>query len=300
VVDHQRTRARWVATPPPGALPYAQPRRLRYFGPPSYASPPRWGFPPLAWRWPTSVPGAATRGPVSMDRVRAAGGYAAVVLLVLAVVTLFAAGAEIWRYVLLVRSKTGALPKATVTTSDVLVAAGAIFSITVVIFGAVLTLLWLSLARRLAAELAGHEPARPDWQVLLGLVIPGLNLVVPGSVLAELEHAVLRRPLAERPRPSRLVISWWLTWVVSCLLCAGTVLWRLRSSVQAQADGVLWTAATYLAATAVAVLTVRVIRRLSVLLAPVDPTGVRRMRVISVDGAPDPPLRPGRPPGSVR
>jgi hypothetical protein len=87
---------------------------------------------------------------------------------------------------------------------------------------------------------------------------------------------------------------------VGGLLCAATVLWRLRSGVQAQADGVLWTALTYLVATVVAVLTLRVIRRLTTLLAPIDPAGVRLMHVIKVEGAPDPPLRPGRPSGSAR
>jgi hypothetical protein len=299
-VDSNGSRARWVATPPPGAVRYAQPRRLRYLGPPSYASPPRWGFPPLAWRWPTSVPGTPTRSPVNIDRVRVTGGYASTLLLVLAAITLFASGAEIWRYVLLVRSKTGALPRTTVSTSDALVVAGAVFALTVSIFAALLTLWWLSLARRMAAELAGHEPARPDWQVLVGVLIPGVNLVLPGSVLAELEHAVARRPLEQRPRPSRLVLSWWLTWVLSGLLCAATLLLRLRADVQAQANGVLWTAATYVVATAVAILTARVIRRMSVLLAPIDPKSVRLLRVIKVEGAPDPPLRPGRPPGSVR
>lgn len=299
-MDVQRARAGWVATTPPGADPYARPRRPRYLGPPSYASPPRWGFPPLAWRWPTSVPGTPVRSPVSVDRVRAANNYASTVLAVLAAIMLFAAGTEIWRYVLLIRSRTGALPNATVSTSDALVLAGSIFAITLALFAVVLALFWLSLARSVAADLAGHEPARPDWQVLLCLVIPGVNLVVPGSALAELEHTILRRPLEQRPRPSRLLLSWWIAWAGSGLLCTATVLWRLRSGVQAQADGVLWTAATYVLAAVVAVLTMRVIRRLTTLLAPIDPDSVRLMHVIKVDGAPAPPLRPGRPPGSTR
>ena len=155
-MDNHRILNRWVAHPPPGALRHPPPRRLRYLGPPSYVSPPRWGFPPLAWRWPTSVPGTPTRSPVSVDRVRVVGGYAGILLVVLAAITLCAAAAEIWRYVLLVRSKTGALPRATVSTSDGLVIAGAVFSMTVATAAAVLTLLWLSLARRVAAELAGH------------------------------------------------------------------------------------------------------------------------------------------------
>jgi Domain of unknown function (DUF4328) len=299
-VDVQRARVGWVATPPPGAPPYTRPRRLRYLGPPSYASPPRWGFPPLAWRWPTSVAGTPVRPPVSVERVRAAGNYASTLLAVLTTIMLFAAGTEIWRYVLLVRSRTGALPRATVNTSDALVLAGSIFAITVALFALVLTVFWLALARSVAADLAGHEPARPDWQVLLGLVVPGLNLVVPGSVLAELEHTVLRRPLEKRPRPSRLILSWWIAWALSGLLCLATVLWRLRSGVQAEADGVLLTALTYVAAAVVAVLTLRVIRRLTTLLVPIDPASVRLMHVIKVDGAPNPPLRPGRPAGSTR
>jgi uncharacterized protein DUF4328 len=163
-----------------------------------------------------------------------------------------------------------------------------------------LALWWLIQARGASADLGGQEPARPDWQVLVFLAIPGLNLVVPGSVLAELEHAVLRRPVADRPKPGRLIIWWWVTWALSGLLFTATLLWRFRSSVQAQADGVLLNAATYLSAAAVAVLTALVVRALTALLAPIDPATVRLMRVIKIDGAPDPPLRPGRPAGAAR
>ncbi|HEV2781485.1 MAG TPA: DUF4328 domain-containing protein [Actinophytocola sp.] len=293
-------RPRWVATTPPRPVPPVRVRRMPYLGPPFYASPPRWGFPPLAWRWPTSVPGTRTRVPVSVDRVRALARQAAVALWMMAAVAVFAAAAEVWRYVLLVQSRTGALSRSVVTTSDALVVAGAVLAIGMGLLALGLTLWWLIQARGAATDLGGHEPARPDWQVLACLVIPGLNLVVPGSVLAELEHAVLRRPVTDRPRPGRLIVWWWVTWALSGLLFTATLLWRLRSGVQAQADGVLLNAATYLAAAAVAALTALVVRALTALLAPIDPASVRLMRVIKIDGAPDPPLRPGRPAGAVR
>jgi hypothetical protein len=294
-------RPHWVATPPPGAAPFLPPRRrVRYFGPPSYNSPPRWGFPALAWRWPTSVPGTNTRNPVSMERVRASAGTATGVLWLLAAATVFAAVAEVWRYVLLVRSRNGALIKSTVDTSDALVVTGAILSITTGVLALALTIWWVFLARSAAGDLAGRDPARPDWQALLCLFIPGVNLVVPFSVLAELEHTVSRRPDSERPQPHRLLLWWWGAWVLSALLFTATLLWRMRNDVQSQADGVLLNAVNYLAAAAVAVLTLLVVRRLTMLLAPVNPSHVRLMRVISVTGAPDPPLRPGRPAGSVR
>jgi len=297
-VDQQ---PQWVATPPPGGAP-AVPRRRRgrYQGPPSYASPPRWGFPALAWRWPTSVPGTPVRTPATVDQVRSLARQAVPMLWVVAVSAAVGAGSEVWRYVLLVRSRNGALSRTTVNTSDAMVVASAVLTIAFALVAACLTVWWLLAARGAAADLAGHEPARPAWQVLLGLVIPGVNLVVPGSTLAELEHTVSRRPIEQRPRPSRLVLSWWLVWVASGVLCAITLLWRLRPGVQAQADGVLLNAVTYLAAVAVAVLTVRVVRALTTLLVPIDPASVRLMRVLKVAGAPDPPLRSARPPGAVR
>ncbi|MFL6142744.1 MAG: DUF4328 domain-containing protein [Labedaea sp.] len=300
-MDSYRPGASWVATPPPGAYPGAPARRRSpYVGPPSYAAPPRWGFPALAWRWPTSVPGTRGREPVNVDRVRVLARQAVAVLLAAAGTALFGAGGEIWRYVLLVQSRAGAMSRTVVDTSDAMVITAALLSITFGLAAAAGTLRWLFLARDAAAELGGAEPARPGWQVLVCLLVPGVNLVVPGATLAELEHAVLRHPVDERPRPSRAVLAWWVAWVVGGLLFTLTLLWRLRTSVQAQADGVLLNALTYVAAAVVAVLTVSVVRRLTTLLVPIDPARVRFMRVIKIDGAPAPPLRPGRPAGSVR
>nr|WP_245614538.1 DUF4328 domain-containing protein [Actinokineospora inagensis] len=200
---------------------------------------------------------------------------------------------------LLLQSRTGALSRNIVQLSDSLVVTGSVLSVCAGILSALATLWWVQAARLAAAETAGYLPAREDWRLLPGLVVPGPNLVVPGAVLAELEHAILRRPADVRPTPTGLMWTWWLTWVANWLLAVFTLLWRFRDSVQAQADGVILTTLTNLAAVTLAVLTLRLVSRFSLLLAPMDPTSVRRLRVVQVDGAPTP-TRVPRPTTSAR
>jgi hypothetical protein len=75
--------------------------------------------------------------------------------------------------------------------------------------------------------------------VVLGWLVPGLNLAVPGSVLAEIEHAAMRLPPDRRPRPSALLLAWWVAWVAGACWAVVVLLWSLRTGVQARADGVL-------------------------------------------------------------
>ncbi|MCS7482146.1 DUF4328 domain-containing protein [Umezawaea endophytica] len=296
----QPMRVDWVATPPPGAYQ----RRLRRFtpryqGPPSYPVPPRWGFPLLAWRWPTSVMGDAAV-PVSVDQVRTRARAAANALSLAALTAIWAAGSEVWRYVLLALSRYGALSPTTVGLSDAMVVSSAVVSWVASALAIVLTLLWLRRARDAAADAAGYAPSRSDLHVIIGLVVPGVNLVVPGSVAAELEHAALREPADRRPNPSRLLRIWWGLWVITGLFVAFTLVWTFRSSVQALADGVLLHAFADLLAAAVAITTILVVRRITTLLLPVDPSAVRFMRVVGVKDAPEPPLRAERYAGSAR
>lgn len=292
---------RWVATSP-GSVRRQPRRRLPYLGPPAYRDTPRWGFPALAWRWPTTVPGTRTGEyePVTVDRVRAVGGHSAAMMWTLTGLTLMAAAGEIWRYVLLLQSRNGALSVRLVATSDAVVTIGAVLALAFAALAGSVTLWWLHLARHVAAEFAEQDLPRRDWHVYVYLLVPGINLAMAGVILTELEHHVLRRPADERPTPSRAVTIWWVAWVVSGLLFAATVLWRLRDGVQAQADGVILSALTDLAAATVAVLTALMVRRISTLLAPLDPRKVRYMRVIRVDNAPPPRLRPARPATSRR
>lgn len=298
----QPMRVDWVATPPPGAYPQPARRsqRLSYGGPPNYPAPPRWGFPLLAWRWPTAVSGAVEQAD-SIDNVRRLGKTAQNALWVLAAVSVWAAGSEIWRYVLLALSRFGALDANVVAASDAMVVSSSAIMIVGWAVALVLTVLWVRRARNVAAELVGYGPSRSGVKALLLLLAPFVNLVVPGSVLAELEHAVVRRPVDERPRPSKLLRWWWAFWVASGLMFWFIVLWQnLTESTQALADGVLLHVVDDLLLAAVAITTALVVRRITTLLLPVDAASVRLMRVLEVKDAPEPPLRSFRASGSPR
>ncbi|MFC0115816.1 DUF4328 domain-containing protein [Kibdelosporangium aridum] len=295
---------RWVATAPPGAYQrgpggYRQ-RRRPYTGPPAYPTPPRWGFPSLAWRWPTSVPGARPETPAAVDRVRSIAKHAVAMLWLLTGLAVIAAAAEFWRYVLLLQSRFGALSSGVVSVSDTFVYTGAILALAVGAISVGLTIWWLYVARLAATEVSGYQPARTDKQFFWGMLIPGINLAVAGSVFAELEHAAQRGEAKDRPKPGKLVKWWWGTWIANGLLMAITIAWRFRDSVQAHADGVWLAALTDLLGAALAVLTILLIRRLVKLLAPIDTATLRPMRVVKVSDAPTPPLRATRAFGSSR
>ncbi|TWP52767.1 DUF4328 domain-containing protein [Lentzea tibetensis] len=295
-------RVDWVASPPPGAYEHRSPsaKPPAYVGPPKYPVPPRWGFPLLAWRWPTAVPGTFDSPADSVDGVRKLARTASNALWLLGAVALWAFGSEVWRYALVLLSQYGALSSGVVGTSDAMVVSSSVVMFVGSLVALVLSLLWLRRARNVAALAAGYAPSRTDQQVMIGLLVPGMNLLVPGSTLAELEHAVLHRDVTERPRPSRILLVWWGTWVASALLFVITFGWSFRDSVQAKADGVLLHALADLAIAAVAVITALVVRRITTLLLPVDSASVRLMRVLEVRDAPEPPLRSVRASGSPR
>jgi hypothetical protein len=266
----------WVAEPPPDPrAPLPVRPRFRYTGPPRYREMPRWGFPALPWQ------GADQDEP--LPPVERARGWAQVLvplLWTLAAVALVAFAAEVLRYVLLVLSRDDALPGGLVSFSDAAVAFGGWASVAGVVGCGVLTILWCLRIREAAAERSGTVPARSAVAVVVGWMVPGLNLAVPGGVLAEIEHQGLDRPLGTPPRPGRLLLWWWAAWGVSVLVGVVVLLWSFRTGVQALADGVLLHAALDLACAVTAVLTVRVVRYLSALVEPTR--AVRREVVVSL------------------
>ncbi|RZQ62119.1 DUF4328 domain-containing protein [Amycolatopsis suaedae] len=291
-----RPRVRWVATPPPGVGP----RRVRraperYTGPPAYPVPPRWGFPNLIWRLPTTVPGTPSSRPAPLQRLRPLAHASQVLLWMVFGLALIAAGGELWRYILLLRSRSSALEVGVVDASDALVVTGGVLTLVLAVVAATATLWWLLVARAAAADESGQAQPRSAWQAVVAVLLPGPNLVLAGSVVSELEHAVLHRDRDERPKPSRLVRCWWAAWVANGVLLVVSVVWRLRSGVQAQADSVVLTAVNDLAAAALALLTVLVVRRVTDLLEPANPARLAGMRVLKVADAPAPALRPARP-----
>ena len=134
-----------------------------------------------------------------------------------------------------------------------------------------------------AAEFAGVRPSRSPAVLLAGWLLPGANLLVPGSTLSEIEHAGLGRPRDRRPVPSGLVRGWWLAWVASVLLAWTALAWSLGESTQVKADGVLLHVAVDIAAAVSAALTAIVVRSLTRLLQPVDAGLIRRMQVVRVE-----------------
>ncbi|GAA5126861.1 DUF4328 domain-containing protein [Pseudonocardia adelaidensis] len=265
---------RWVAEPPPGVTP-AKPAALptRYTGPPRYRLLPRWGFPLGPWR----PPEPERAGPDPLTGARSIVGSLVPLLWATAAVALLAAGAEVWRYVLLLASRDGALQAESVAASDALVAsAGTVAPILSLVVG-VLMVLWTVRAAQAAADRAGVRPSRSTRMIVLGWLVPGLNLSIPGSVLAEIEHSAIGLPAQRRPRPSRLVLVWWGLWAASVVLTAVVLLWSLRDGVQARADGVVLHAVLDLLAAVTAGVTARLVLRITRLLAPSAP---RRREVL--------------------
>jgi Domain of unknown function (DUF4328) len=218
------------------------------------------------------------------EQMRALAAVAVPLLGLTAMLVLVTAGAEAWRYALLLDSRTDAVPAGPLHASDALVVTGGVVSLLSSVLAGAVTLGWLVHANAAAAQAAAVTPARPGWRLVVGTLVPGMNLVVPGAVLAEVEHAALGQDPNRRPHPSRLVIGWWVIWAVGLVLAGTAILWNLRSGVQARADGVLLHVATDLVAGAVAITTIVVVRRLTRLLSPVTLAGTRRMVVMRVPG----------------
>ncbi|HJQ45997.1 MAG TPA: DUF4328 domain-containing protein [Amycolatopsis sp.] len=280
------------------------PRRARpaerYTGPPAYPAIPRWGFPNLTWRPPTTVPGTPSSLPTPVERMRMLARNAVTILWFLVGLATTAAVAEFWRYALLVISRTSALHTGVVRMSDALEVIAALLTVVFGLMAIGSVLWWLLVARQAAAQESGQEPPRPSWQVVVGVLVPGLNLAMAGSILAELEHAILRRPVDRRPKPSRLVLAWWAAWVANEVLMVLVIVWRFRDGIQAEADGVFLSGLLDLSAAVLAGLTALTVHRLTTLVAPVSLSRLRLRRVIAVKGAPPATTRPPRPAGAAR
>ena len=249
---------RWVAKPP--FRPAAPKPANRDLGPtPRYLSTPSWGLPRSLWQSST-VP----KPPTAHERMSAHASTARPLLIGAVTALALAALAELWRYLLLLRSRTELLPARTVRISDSLVVTAGVLAPVVVGVAVLTCLLWLIRARQVAAAALGRRAPRSTRALVLGVVVPGWNLVMPGVLLTELERdikAELERDInAELERdtnttgPSRLLRAWWLGWVVSVALAAGVWLLRLRHTVQAQADGVALAALSDLVAAGTVVL----------------------------------------------
>jgi Domain of unknown function (DUF4328) len=283
---------RWVAEPPASTRREEPlPRRAAYTGPPRYRNPPRWGFPALPW---TSPPDHDAPAPQPLWAARSLAATVVPLLWATAAVAVVAAGAEAWRYALLLTSRDGALSADAVAASDALVtSAGTIAPVLALLAGA-LVVLWSLRAAQAAADQAGVRPSRSWRTVAAGWVLPGPNLTVPGAVLAEIEHTALGRPANRRPWPSRLLLVWWALWVTGIGLAVVVLLWSLREGVQARADGVVLHGVADALAAVTAGVTAVVVTRLTRLLGPA--VARRRELVVRVGKKPADLISEVRPP----
>lgn len=271
----------WVAEPPASAVPAPPlPRPTRYIGPPRYAEAQTWGFPAAPW-----VGADRPVPPVPPERqARSLAAVAGPLLWALAAVALLAAGAETWRYVLLLASREGALSADAVAASDALVLAAGTGTVLLGLMAGGFVVAWSLPAADAAAARSNSVPSRSWREIVLGWVVPGWNLAVAGPVLAEIEHGALDRAPDQRPQPSRLVGVWWLLWAAGGVLTAIVFAWSWRTGVQARADGVVLHAVLDLLAAVTAAVTAVLMGRLTVLLNPVR--APRRRLLLAVGDRP--------------
>lgn len=243
----QRRNYRWVARRP-GRLDRpsgSADSGRRSAATPRYTEIPRWGL----RDHPVSAEPGESQQPLS-----ALARWVYTALLATAGLFGLAAVAELIRYLILLRNRTRLIEPPLLWFSDALVNTAALFALIMALVAAVAALGWLIELRRAAFAAVGRRDPRSPRLLALGCLVPGVNLVWPGVFLSEV--------VAGRadPRPLQAVRIWWAVWVLSGLLAVAALYWRTADSLQAKADGVLFTALTDLAAAGVAVLTLWVVR----------------------------------------
>lgn len=167
-----------------------------------------------------------------------------------------AALAEVGRYLILLHNRTRLIAPLLVRLSDASVVTFAGLALPVALAAALACLGWLVETRRSAFERAGQAEPRGVRMMMVGCLVPVVNLVAPGVLLTELARRT-------SPRMVRVVRVWWCGWVLGAVMSVVAVLCRWADSLQAKADGVLFTALTDVVAAGVALLSLWVIREAS-------------------------------------
>ncbi|MBF6204924.1 DUF4328 domain-containing protein [Streptomyces gardneri] len=241
-----RRNYRWVARKPDHRGRRAQPPAptITQSRTPRYTQIPRWGLidpPPQAK--------GAVRRPLGKLTDSVTG-------LLLATVCVFAlaAVAELVRYAVLLHNRTRLIHPAALFASDAFVIGTAVLGIVLALLAALATVGRLIEIRRSAYAAAGRRDPRSPRTLAAGCLVPVVNLVWPGIFLSEVAAH------QGDPRARGAIRIWWAAWAFSGLLAAAALLWRSADSLQAKADGVLFTAFTDAVAAAVALLTLWVLR----------------------------------------
>ena len=199
--------------------------------------------------------GDPDRGDDPTNALRWVGWVAAVT----AVAAMVAAGAEIWRFGLMLAGRTLVLSGAVVRASDVLVAISALAVGVLALVTALLAIPTLVRTHAAAARRIGRAPSRRPRDIVLRLVVPGWNVYGAGQIVTEIDRTldqlrvaaqdeeseiVARIPMSQKgarrgaAHASTLTIGWWISWIVSAGLIATALLRGLGGSLQAIADTV--------------------------------------------------------------
>lgn len=242
---------RWVARPAVSSRKVE--RRSRSASPtPHYTSTPTWGL--------RDVP----RDPDADRRVGRVERYAANaqnLVLVTAMLLALAAFAEVFRYGILLHNRVRLISPITLAVSDALVYFAQVGALLIGLAALITSSCWLIDQRRRTFAAAGSTDPRSVRTMLLLSMLPLVRIVMPGVYLTEVVR--LRGGAdADVHRELTLVRIWWAVWAASNALVVVQLLWNLRDSLQARADGVLLSAFVALVATVSAVLTLAVMRRL--------------------------------------
>ena len=211
--------------------------------------------------------------------------WGAVLCLATAVTALVAAGAELWRYLLLLQGRTEVLSGFLVRTSDRLVGTAAWAATALAVLTAAFLAPLLVRLHGAAAQRAGLTPSRVPAAVLARLVVPGWNLCGLGVVAGEIDGQFrvppppIESPVTTgpgRPRLSRLVVGLWLAWVVDAVLVLITLIRAFGTGDQAVADTVELHVFVDLAGAVVAGLWFLLLRRWRRRLVPPRPPAATR------------------------
>ncbi|MFC8043701.1 DUF4328 domain-containing protein [Nocardia sp. NPDC057353] len=239
----ERRNYRWVARKPDHRrAPRKQPEP-RAAATPRYTEIPRWGL----------LDRAAEPDATPASRLDRAAGAARRLLLWTALAFTLAALAELGRYGILLYNRTRLVEPLLLRVSDAAVLTFAVLAGALALLAAIAAVARLIELRAAAYAGVGRRDPRSPRALLLGTLVPVLNLVWPGVFLTE---ALTGR---DDPRALRLIRIWWVVWVLGGLVAVGALCWRTADSLQAKADGVLLTALTDLVAAAVALLTLGVL-----------------------------------------
>lgn len=244
----ERRNYRWVARRPgrPQRSARGSADRRRGAGTPRYSEVPRWGL------RDRPAPDHESEHPPRPLSTLTRWTHSA--LFATAVLFGVAALAEAGRYLILLRNRTRLIEPPLLWFSDALVNTAALFALIMALVAAVATLGWLIEVRRVVFGMEGRSDPRSPRMLALGCLIPVVNLIWPGVFLTEAVSG------HTDPRARTAVRIWWAAWVFGGLVTVAALYWRTAESLQAKADGVLFTAFTDAVAAGVAVATLWVVR----------------------------------------